>query len=134
MNAQSEELAQRVQAARRSRQHVQKMRLLAAQRAEKLEYQLKHAAESGLRAEIARTLDARGRLQVASKRKPAARLIGIAAFGLLLGAASLGLGLADSKNAAVRGKPDLQAPVLVAAPEDRLKLAYSYNVSLPSAR
>jgi hypothetical protein len=136
MNAQAEEkvLAQRLHAARVARLSAQRMRLLAAERAEKLERELKKAAESGLRAEISRTLDARGRLQVLVKRKSAARYSGIAAFGLLLGVASLGMGWAPSQNAAVPGHSALQSPVLVAAPGDRLKLAYSYSVSPPAAR
>jgi len=134
MNAQAEELTQRVQSARLARQSAQRMRLLAAERAEKLERDLKKVAESGLKAEISRTLDARGRLQALVKRRSAARYSGIAAFGLLLGVASLGMGWAPSQNAAVPGHSALQSAVLVAAPGDRLKLAYSYSISLPAAR
>ncbi len=134
MEAQAEELTQRVRAARADRLHAQRMRLLAAERAEKLERELKNAAESGLRAEISRTLDARARLQAASKRQSAARYSAIAAFGLLLGVATLGMGWAPLQNAAAPGRPALQAPVLAAAPGDRLQLAFSYSVSLPAAR
>lgn len=134
MNAQAEELAQRVQAARLARQNAQRVRLLAAERAEKLERELAHAAESGLQVEIARTINARGRLRTASKRKSTARNFGIAALGALLGVASLGIGLAESKKVAVPGQSALQAPSLVAAPGDRLNLAYSYSVSTPAAR
>ena len=54
MNAQSEEMARQVHAARLARVNIQRMRLLAAKRAEKLERELKDAAESGLRSEISR--------------------------------------------------------------------------------
>jgi hypothetical protein len=110
------------------------MRLLAAERAEKLERDLKRAAESGLRKEISRTLEARGRLQAAVNRRYTPRCSGIAALGLLLGVAALGMGWAPSQNAAVPGALALQSPVLVAAPGDGLKLAFSYSVSPPAAR
>ena len=134
MNTKAEQLVQRVQAARLARLSAQRMRLLAAERAEKLERELKRAAESGLKAEISRTLEARGRLRKSVKRKSALRYSGIAAFGLLLGVAALGMGWAPSQNAAVPGPLAFQSPVLVAAPGDRLKLAFSYSVSPPAAR
>jgi hypothetical protein len=99
------------------------MRLLAAQRAEKLERELKDAAETGLRAEVSRGVVARARLQTV-KRKRVARYAAIAAFGAVICAASLGMGWA----------PVQQAPVLAPVPGDQLKLAFSYSVSLPRAR
>jgi len=127
-------LSRRLHAARLARLSAQKTRLLALERAEKLERELKQAAESGLRAEISRSLEARARLHGVAKRKSAARYSAIAAFGLLLGVAALGIGWAPLQNAAASAQLNLQAPVLAAAPGDRLKLAYSYSVSLPTAR
>ena len=124
MNAQSEETARQMHAARLARVNMQRMRLLAAQRAEKLERELKDAAETGLRAEISRTVVARAQLQTVVKRKRAAGYAAIAAFGAVVCAASLGMGWA----------PVQQAPVLAAVPGDQLKLALSYSVSLPRAR
>ena len=123
MNAQSEETARQMHAARLARVNMQRMRLLAAQRAEKLERELKDAAETGLRAEISRAVVARARLQTV-KRKRGARYAAIAAFGAVICAASLGMGWA----------PVQQAPVLAPVPGDQLKLALSYSVSLPRAR
>ncbi len=137
MDAQAEESTQRVDAARNARLHAQRMRQLAAERAEKLERALKQAAESGLKAEISRTLAARARLQAAVtpvKRKSIARCSAIAAFGLLLGVAGLGMGWVPLQNASVASQSDLSAPVLVAAPGDRLQLALTYSVSQPAAR
>jgi hypothetical protein len=134
MEAQAEELTRRVHAARAARLHAQRMRLLAAERAEKLERELKNAAESGLKAEISRTLEARGRLQVASKRKSAARYSGIAAISLLFGASVLGISWARSQNAAGPGQPASHPPVLGTAHGDRLQLALSYSISLPAPR
>jgi len=134
MEATEKELALRVQAARLARQSAQRMRLLAAERAEKLERELKHAADAGLRAEILRTLAARGRpLATVKRRSSAPRFSGIAALGLLLGVAALGMGSVSSQNAAVPGPLYLQPPVLIAAPGDRLQLAFSYSVSPPAA-
>ena len=124
VNAQSEEMARQMHAARLARVNMQRMRLLAAQRAEKLERELKDAAETGLRAEISRALVARTRLQSVARRKRAAGYAAIAAFGAVVCAASLGMGWA----------PVQQAPVLAAVPGDQLKLALSYSVSLPGAR
>lgn len=123
MNAQSEETARQMHAARLARVNMQRMRLLAAQRAEKLERELKDAAETGLRAEVSRGVVARARLQTV-KRKRGARYAAIAAFGAVICAASLGMGWA----------PVQQAPVLAPVPGDQLKLALSYSVSLPRAR
>ena len=123
MNAQSEETARQMHAARLARVNMQRMRLLAAQRAEKLERELKDAAETGLRAEVSRGVVARARLQTV-KRKRVARYAAIAAFGAVICAASLGMGWA----------PVQQASVLAPVPGDQLKLALSYSVSLPRAR
>jgi len=124
MNAQSEETARQMHAARLARVNMQRMRLLAAQRAEKLERELKDAAETGLRAEISRAVVARSQLRTVAKRKRGARYAAIAAFGAVICAASLGMGWA----------PVQQAPVLAPVPGDQLKLALSYSVSLPRAR
>ena len=124
MNAQSEETARQMHAARLARVNMQKMRLLAAQRAEKLERELKAAAESGLRAEISRALIARSQLQTVAKRGRVSRYAAMAAFGAVICAASLGMGWA----------PVQQAPVLATVPGDQLKLALSYSVSPPGAR
>jgi len=124
MNAQSEETARQMHAARLARVNMQKMRLLAAQRAEKLERELKDAAETGLKSEISRAVVARTQLQTIAKRKRAARYGAIAAFGAVICAASLGMGWA----------PEQQVPVLTTVPGDQLKLALSYSVSLPGAR
>ena len=134
MNAQAEELARRVHTARLERLNAQRMRRLAAERVEKLERELKNAAEAGLRTEISRSLEARGRLQAASKRRSVVRYSGFAALGLLLGAAALATGWALLQDAAVPGTTALQTPVLQAVPGDQLKLAYSYSVSPPAAR
>jgi len=124
MNAQSEEMARQMHAARLARVNMQRMRLLAAKRAEKLERELNDAAETGLKSEISRTLVARASLQTVGKRKRVARYAAIAAFGAVICAATLGMGWA----------PAQQAPVLATLPGDQLKLALSYNVSLPGAR
>jgi hypothetical protein len=133
MNSQSEEVARQVHAARLARVNLQKMRLLAAKRAEKLERELKAATETGLRAEISRCLVARSSLQTVAKRKRAARYAGIGAFGLLLSAATLGLAWGPAQHAAAPAQVAAQSPVLAAAPGDQLKLAYSYSVSRPAA-
>src|SRR6185503_4960394 len=109
MIAQSEEMARQMHASRLARVNMQRMRLLAAQRAEKLERELKDAAETGLRAEISRALVARTRLQSVARRKRAAGYAAFAAFGAVVCAASLGMGWA----------PVQQAPVLAAVPGDQ---------------
>jgi hypothetical protein len=124
VNAQSEEMARQMHAARLARVNMQRMRLLAAQRAQELERKLKDAAESGLRAEITRAVVARSSLQTVARRKRVARYAAVAAFGAVICAASLGMGWA----------PVQQAPVLAEVPGDRLKLALSYSVSLPGTR
>ena len=124
VNVQSEEMARQMHAARLARVNMQRMRLLAAQRAEKLERELKEAAETGLKSEISRAVVARARLQTIARRKRAGRYAAIAAFGAVICAASLGMGWA----------PAQQAPVLATVPGDQLKLAFSYSVSLPAAR
>ena len=58
---------ERVRDAQRARQNAQRKRLLAAQRAMQLESQLRDAAETGVRAEIVRTLAARRRLLAVQK-------------------------------------------------------------------
>jgi hypothetical protein len=124
LNAQTEEMARQMHAARLARVNMQRMRLLAAQRAEKLERELKDATETGLKAEISRALVARTQLHAVTKRKRVARYAAVAAFGTVICAASLGMGWA----------PVQQAPVLATVPGDQLKLALSYSVSLPGAR
>jgi len=111
-------------AARLARVNMQRMRVLAAKRAEKLERELKDAAETGLRAEISRAVVARSHLRTVAKRRRVARYAAIAAFSAVICAASLGMGWA----------PAQQAPVLATVPGDQLKLALSYSVSLPGAR
>ena len=134
MNAQSEEMARQVHAARLARVNIQRMRLLAAQRAEKLERELKAVAEIGLKAEISRGLDARARLRAVVKRKRAARYAGVGAFGLMLCAATLGMAWGPAQTTAGPIPVASHAPVLAAAPGDRLNLVLSYSVSPPAAR
>jgi hypothetical protein len=150
-----------LQDARRARQNAQKMRLLAAARAARLESQLKDAAEAGMRAEMLRRLTARRRLLAVRKvaaetlaecrselnannvpaagratrgaGKPIVRYSGAAAIGLLVGAAVSALApfaavLPGSEKAAA------QPSVLLAAPGDGLKLAYSYTFRPPAGR
>ena len=133
MDQLEKETTQRLHAARVARLSAQKTRLLAVERAEKLERDLKLAAESGLRAEISRTLAARSRLQTVVKRQRAARYAGVAAFGLVLCAATLGIGWAPAQNTAVHAAAS-PAPVLNAEPGNPLQLALSYSVSLPATR
>jgi|CXWL01.1.fsa_nt_gi hypothetical protein len=134
MNAQTEEMARQVHAARLARVNIQRMRLLAAERAEKLERDLKSAAETGLRSEIARAMAARTGLQAVAKRKRTARYAGIGAFGLMLCAATLGLAWGPTQSVGASDHAAPKAPILAAEPGDRLKLALSYSVSAPSAR
>ena len=134
MNPQSEELARRMHAARLARVNVQRMRLLAAQRVEQLERELKEAAEAGLRAEISRSLEARARLQATVKPKSTTRISGIAALALVLAAGTAGLAWFSTQNDANARQTVRQAPLLGDAPGDRLQLAYSYSVSLPATR
>jgi hypothetical protein len=150
-----------LQDARRARQNAQKMRLLAAERAARLESQLKDAAAAGMRAEMLRRLAARRRLLAVRKvaaetlaecrselnannvpaavratrgaGKPIVRYSGAAAIGLLVGAAVSALApfaadLSGSEKAAA------QRSVLLAAPGDGLKLAYSYTFWPPAGR
>jgi len=134
MSEREEDLSRRLHAARAARLSAQRTRLLALERADKLERELKIAAESGLRTEISRSLEARASLQSVAKRKSASRYSAFAAFALLLGVATLGIGWAPSQNAAEHGPLALQAPVLADAPGDRLKLAYSYDITVRAAR
>jgi hypothetical protein len=134
MQVQTNEFARQVHAARLARVNIQRMRVLAAKRAEKLERELKAAAESGLRVEISRGLDARSRLQAVAMRKRAARYAGAGAFALLLGAASLGLAWNPEPSAAAHERVTAQTPVLAAQPGEPLKLALSYSVSSPARR
>lgn len=149
MNAQSEEMARQVHAARLARVNIQRMRLLAAQRAEKLELQLKQAAQAGLKTEISRGILARDGLRAIANRPAnppamppvkvpvnharAARYAGIAAFGVVLCAATLGMGWVPMQTAAVHAAA-APASVLNAAPGEPLRLALSYSVSLPAKR
>ena len=134
MNAQSEEMARQVHTARLARVNVQRMRLLAAKRADKLEHELKDAAETGLRSEISRALVARTGLQAVARRKRAARYAGIGAFGVMLCAATLGLAWVPAQSVVANGNAVSHAPILAATPGDRLELALSYSVSAPAAR
>lgn len=145
MNAQSEEMARQVHAARLARVNIQRMRLLAAQRAEKLERQLKQVAQAGLKAEISRAILARDGLRAIANppamppvklpvnRARAARYAGIAAFGAVLCTAILGIGWVPMQTAAVHAAA-APASVLNAAPGEPLRLALSYSVSQPAAR
>jgi len=132
MKAQSEEMARQLHAARLARVNIQRMRLLAAKRAEKLERELKDAAESGLRSEISRALTARTSLQAVTRRKRATRYAGIGAFSLMLCAATLGLGWGPTQAVVAAGHASPKAPVLATDPGDRLKLAFSYSVNVPA--
>jgi hypothetical protein len=134
MNAQAEELAQRIRAARIARVTVQRMRLLAAQRAEKLERDLAQAAETDVKAQIIRTQAARAQLQTVVRRKSVKRASGIAALALVLATGTAGLAWFGTQNAAATGQSARHAPVLGSMPGEPLKLAYSYSVSLPPAR
>jgi len=134
MNAQSEEMARELHAARLARVNTQRMRLLAAKRAEKLERELKAAAERGLRSEIIRGIGARSRLETVAKRKRAARYAGVGAFAMVLCAATLGLAWNPAQIATAAGQMGSQSPALAAQPGDQLKLALSYSVSLPATR
>ncbi len=134
MNAQSEEMARQVHAARLARVNIQRMRLLAAKRAEKLERELKAAAEDGLKVEISRGIDARARLETVVRHKRAARYAGVGAFALMLCAATIGLAWNPTQTAALPDQRTSQAPVLAAQTGDQLKLALSYSVSLPATR
>jgi hypothetical protein len=127
-------MARELHAARLARVNIQRMRLLAAKRAEKLERELKAAAESGLRSEISRGIGARSRLEAVVKRKRAARYAGVGAFAMVLCAATLGLAWNPAQIAAVAGQMGSQSPALAAQPGDQLKLALSYSVSLPATR
>lgn len=134
MNAQTEEMARQVHAARLARVNIQRMRVLAAKRAEKLERELKAAAESGLKYEISRAMVARSSLQTVAKRKRTARYAGIGAFGLVLCAATLGLSWIPTQNVIASSRTTPKASVPVAVPGDKLKLAFSYSVSASAAR
>ena len=153
--------ATRVRDERRARQNAQRKRLLAAERAARLESQLRDAAETGMRAEIARSLAARRRLlavqKVAAKtqataraelgstdspaacsaqpiaRKAFARYSGAAAMGLLVGAVVTALTpyAADLSRFQERAA---QFTVLPGAPGDGLKLVFSSSISVPAAR
>jgi len=141
MSAQSEQVELQVSAARLARSNAQRMRMLAAERAEKLERQLQAAAVAGLKAEISRGIVARNGLRAVADLRvsrqadplaspPAHRTraagYAAAAFGLFLGAAALGMGWVPSQNAAV--------PVLAGVPGEPLRLALTYTVSAPTGR
>jgi hypothetical protein len=135
MSAQAEQdqTSPQVQAARQARQNAQRIRLLAAERAERLELQLKDVAESGARTEISRTIAVRARLQ-AEKRKRTARFASVAALGLLFGAATSGLALVATQRAEAPTLEMQRASPLGAVPGDKLVLALSYRISDPVAR
>ena len=134
MSDQEEELSRRLHAARLARLSAQKTRLLALERAEKLERDLKEVAETGVKAQIFRTLAARTQLQTVVKRQSVARFARITALGLMLCGASSGLAWMAMHDAAASGQTAREVPLLGVTSGDRLTLAYTYSVSLPAAR
>jgi uncharacterized membrane protein YgdD (TMEM256/DUF423 family) len=132
MSHQEEELSRRLHAARVARLSAQKTRLLALERAEKLERELKAAADTGVQEQIYRTLAARSQLQAVVKRQRVARYARIAALGLTLFTG--GLAWMTLQNSEVSAQTAREAPLPGIATGDRLKLAYSYDVSSPGVR
>ncbi len=108
--------------------------MLALERAEKLERDLKEVAETGVKAQIFRTLAARTQLQAVVKRERVARYARITALGLMLCGASSGLAWMAMHDAAASGQTAREGPLLGVTSGDRLTLAYTYSVSLPAAR
>ena len=88
---------------------------------------------SGIKAEISRGIVARARLQ-AEKRKRSMRYAGVAALGLLLGAATSGSALVVTQHFEDSGHALADASPLAPAPGDKLNLAFSYSVSSPLER
>jgi hypothetical protein len=134
MSEQEEELSRRLHAARVARLSAQKTRLLALKRAEKLERELKQVAETGVKAQIYRTLAARAQLQETVKRRRVARYARITALGLMLCGATSGLAWIAMHDAVASGQSAHEPPLLGITSGDRLSLAYSYSVSLPATR
>jgi hypothetical protein len=122
MGTQSEQINLRVHAARQARINAQRMRVLAAERAEILERRLKDAADAGLRQEVLRGIAARAGLHSAAAAKNAdTRAATPAAIPIRAGTLA----------AHAAGAP---APVVGAAPGEPLRLALSYSVSQPGKR
>ena len=134
MSEQEEELSRRLHAARAARLSAQKTRLLALERAEKLERELREAAETGVKAQIIRSLAARAELRALARRKSAGRIFATAALALVLASATAGLAWFGTQNAIATAPNARQTPVLGVATGDALTLAYSYSVSVPAAR
>ena len=134
MSDQEEELSRRLHAARAARLSAQKTRLLALERAEKLERELKKVAETGVQAQIFRTLAARSQLQVVVRRQRVARYARITALGLMLCTASSGLVWMSLQNSEASAQTTREAPLPGIATGDRLTLAYSYEVTSPGTR
>jgi len=129
-----EELSRRLHAARVARLSAQKTRLLALERAEKLERELREVAETGVKAQIYRSLAARAELQKVVKRHRIARFARITTLGLMLCGATSGLAWVAMHDAAASGQSAHEPPLLGTTSGDRLSLAYSYSMSLPAAR
>src|SRR5437868_1787188 len=104
MSDHEEELSRRLHAARLARLAAQKTRLLALERAEKLERDLKQVAETGVKAQIFRTLAARSELQTVVKRQRVARYARATALGLMLCGASSGLAWIAMHDAVASGQ------------------------------
>ena len=77
---------------------------------------------------------ARTSLRAVARRKRAALYAGIGAFGVMLCAATLGLAWGPTQSAVASGHSAAKTPILIAEPGDRLKLAFSYDVSVPAVR
>ena len=122
--------AERLRVAQIVRRNAQRVRALAAERAERLELQLKESAYASVKADIARSIDARSRLR-AAKRAAVLRMFAAGVLGLTLGTATSGIAWMTASGPATGTA--VAAPVLVAAPGDGLRLALSYDVS-PSTR
>ena len=134
MSDQEEELSRRLHAARTARLSAQKTRLLALERAEKLERELKETADIGVKAQIYRTLAARSELQTVVKRQRVARYARITALGLMLCGATSGMAWLALQNSLASTESAREAPLPGIASGDRLSLSYSYSVSVPAAR
>jgi hypothetical protein len=153
-------VCRRVEEARRARQAAREKRLLAAERAMRLEMRLKDAEEAALRAEIARRLAARRRLLAVQKvtvetqaqrrtaqdsmhglTAPAARPPGRTAFTRYAGVAALGLLIGTAATVLTLYAPDpadsreLAAhSIFSVAPGEGLKLALSSTLREPAPR
>ena len=134
MSDQEEELSRRLHAARTARLSAQKTRLLALERAEKLERELKDAADIGVKAQIFRTLAARSELQTVVKHQRVARYARMSVLGLVLCGATSGLAWYALQNSVASAESAREAPLPGITSGDRLSLTYSYSVSLPAAR